>query len=212
MGTIKQGILGGFSGKVGTVIGSSWKGIAYMRGQAQSIKNPKTEGQTNQRNKFTLVLAFLQSIMSFIKVGYKSHAQKQSAFNAAMSYILKNAVTGTAPDYAINYANVLVSRGSLTAPEGAAALAASGKVTITWNDNSGIGLAASTDKAMVVLFDEDKGEAVTTTEGAARNAETLDQAVPAAWEGDTVHAYIAFIAADGSIVSDSVYAGSVTAA
>ena len=27
MGTIKQGILGGFSGKVGYVIGSSWKGI-----------------------------------------------------------------------------------------------------------------------------------------------------------------------------------------
>ena len=33
MGTIKQGILGGFSGKVGTVVGSSWKGISYMRGK-----------------------------------------------------------------------------------------------------------------------------------------------------------------------------------
>ena len=39
MGTIKQGILGGFSGKVGTVVGSSWKGISYMRGQAQNVKN-----------------------------------------------------------------------------------------------------------------------------------------------------------------------------
>ena len=34
MGTINQGILGGFSGKVGTVIGGSWKGITYMRGIA----------------------------------------------------------------------------------------------------------------------------------------------------------------------------------
>ena len=32
MGIIKQGVPGGFSGKVGTVIGSSWKGIAVMRG------------------------------------------------------------------------------------------------------------------------------------------------------------------------------------
>ena len=32
MGTIKKGILGGFSGKVGTVVGASWKGISYMRG------------------------------------------------------------------------------------------------------------------------------------------------------------------------------------
>lgn len=39
MGTIKQGILGGFSGKVGTVVGGTWKGISYMRSIAQNIKN-----------------------------------------------------------------------------------------------------------------------------------------------------------------------------
>ena len=52
MGKIKQGILGGFKGKVGTVIGSSWNGIAYMRGQAQSVKNPKTDAQLMQRAFF----------------------------------------------------------------------------------------------------------------------------------------------------------------
>ncbi len=30
---------GGFNGTVGTVVGGSWKGMAYMRGKAQSIKN-----------------------------------------------------------------------------------------------------------------------------------------------------------------------------
>ena len=52
MGRIKQGILGGFKGKVGTVIGSSWNGISYMRGQAQSQRNPRTEAQMQQRNFF----------------------------------------------------------------------------------------------------------------------------------------------------------------
>ena len=56
MGKIKQGILGGFKGKVGTVIGSSWNGIAYMRGLAQSVKNPKTAGQTTQRGFFREVM------------------------------------------------------------------------------------------------------------------------------------------------------------
>ena len=37
MGKIKQGILGGFRGKVGTVIGASWNGISYMRG----ARNPR---------------------------------------------------------------------------------------------------------------------------------------------------------------------------
>ena len=52
MGKIKQGILGGFKGKVGTVIGASWNGISYMRGLAQSHKNPKTAAQLKQRNFF----------------------------------------------------------------------------------------------------------------------------------------------------------------
>ena len=52
MGKIKQGILGGFKGKVGTVIGATWNGIAYMRGLAQSHKNPKTAAQLKQRAFF----------------------------------------------------------------------------------------------------------------------------------------------------------------
>ena len=55
MGKIKQGILGGFKGKVGTVIGASWNGIAYMRGLPQSVKNPKTAAQQAQRAFFAEV-------------------------------------------------------------------------------------------------------------------------------------------------------------
>ena len=39
MGTIKQGILGGFSGKVGTVVGSTWKSVHYMRALAVSFSS-----------------------------------------------------------------------------------------------------------------------------------------------------------------------------
>ena len=52
MGKIKQGILGGFRGTVGTVIGSSWNGIAYMKGKPQSVRNPRTDAQVQQRNFF----------------------------------------------------------------------------------------------------------------------------------------------------------------
>jgi len=52
MGKIKQGILGGFKGKVGTVIGSSWNGIAYMKGLPQSVRNSKSAAQIMQRDFF----------------------------------------------------------------------------------------------------------------------------------------------------------------
>ena len=59
MGKIKQGILGGFKGKVGTVIGSSWNGIAYMRGLPQSQKDPKTAAQLSQRSFFREIQRFV---------------------------------------------------------------------------------------------------------------------------------------------------------
>jgi len=39
MATFKNGPNGGFSGKVGSVVGSSWKGIDYIRGLPAKRKN-----------------------------------------------------------------------------------------------------------------------------------------------------------------------------
>lgn len=52
MGKIKQGILGGFSGKVGTVVGSFWNGIFYIKGLPQSYSKNRSSKQTKQQNFF----------------------------------------------------------------------------------------------------------------------------------------------------------------
>ena len=62
MGKIKQGIIGGFKGKVGTVIGSSWNGISYMRGQAQSVRNANTPAQQMQRGFFKDLQALVSQL------------------------------------------------------------------------------------------------------------------------------------------------------
>ena len=62
MGKIKQGILGGFKGKVGTVIGSSWNGIAYMKGLPQSVKNSKSAAQIVQRDFFKEVQGLVSQL------------------------------------------------------------------------------------------------------------------------------------------------------
>lgn len=103
MGTIKQGILGGFSGKVGTMVGSSWKDISYMRGRAQSVRNPRTEGQMEQRSKFAQVLELLKPITAYVRIGFKTYAKQQTAFNAAMAYNVKNAFSGTYPNFVFDH-------------------------------------------------------------------------------------------------------------
>ena len=82
MGVIKQGILGGFSGKVANIIGSSWKGIAYMKAMPLSVANPRTAKQVAHRNKFSNVVEFATKILSnLIKPLNDRFAVKMSGYN-----------------------------------------------------------------------------------------------------------------------------------
>lgn len=210
MGKINLGILGSFSGKVGNVIGGKWKGISYMRAKATSVSNPRTEGQMSQRSKFALVLAILKPMTGFIRVGYKNYANKQTAFNAAMSYVLNNAITGTYPDLSVDTSKMLVSRGSLTGALNGKATSANGVVTLNWDDNSDSGIAAQTDKALIVVLNSTRAESVFDTSGNQRVATTENITVPADWVGESVEVFLGFITEDGKDVSS--YLGSVTVA
>lgn len=211
MGTIKQGILGGFSGKVGTVIGGNWKGIDYMRGKAASVSNPKTEAQLDQRARFGAALKFLQPLTSFIRVGFKNYAVKMTAFNSAMSYNLNNALAGSFPEYFIDYASALVSRGSLPGALNPLIQSANpGQVDFTWQDNSQDANASANDKVLLVVFNPAKQLAITIVgDGNDRASGGQSLTVPSSFAGDEVQCYIAFQNANQSVLSNSVYAGPV---
>ena len=209
MGTIRKGILGGFSGKVGNVVGASWRGISYIRSLPQKVRNPRTDGQRSQRSKFALALALLKPMTSFLRTGWKLYAHRQSPMNAAMSHTLAHAIVGTYPDYSVDVSKVLVSRGNLQSACSATATVAAGNLTFAWNDNSGIGSAKQTDRALIAVLNLEKGEAITLTDGAERNTETQTVILPANWEGDEVQAYLGFISEDGREVANSVYLGAI---
>ena len=213
MGKIAQGILGGLSGKVGNIIGGSWKGIDYIRIKPSSVANPRTEGQVNQRNKFTVTLEYLQATSDFIKIGYKSFAVKKTEFNAAMSYVLNNAVGGVAPNFTIDFTLALLSRGPLSGVlNGTTDLTTAGQVTFDWDDNSAEGNANVTDKAMVLVYNPSKKESISILDGADRTVGSQVVTIPNTYAGDTVELFMAFVSEDGKTVSNSVYLGSGTAA
>jgi len=194
MGKINQGILGGVSGQVGNVIGGTWKGIDYLRIKPSSVANPRTEGQVDQRSKFSTVLRFLQPMTDFLRVGFKLYANKMTQFNAAMSYNLNNAITGAYPNFMIDYASALVTRGNLTgSANGAATSPIAGSVEVTWTDNSGSGSAQATDKALIALLNATRGEAVFTTAGPARSAAAAAIPVPSEYSGEDVEVFLGFV-------------------
>lgn len=212
MGKIGRGILGGVSGKLANIVGARWKGIDYIRAKPQSVANPRTQLQVNQRTKFALVLRFLQPNLNFVKIGYKNFAVKKSQFNSAMSFILNNAITGNYPDYLIDYTVALLSRGNLaTALNPQFAVSIPGQVKFTWEDNSTNGNAQATDKAMVVVYNPAKGESVYITEGATRADLTQTVIIPSNYSGDDIEMFISFKNAEETQLSNSIYIGSGTA-
>ncbi len=212
MGKINQGILGGLSGKVGNIIGGSWKGIDYIRIKPSSVANPRTVGQVNQRNKFTAALEFLQPNKDFINIGYKSLAIKKTAFNAAMSEILANAITGVAPNFTVDFENALLSKGTLPGVlDAGASFTTPGQVVFSWTDNSTGINANETDKAMLLVYNPLKKESVTNLVGSTRLDEGFSLAVPANYAGDLLHTYIAFISIDGKVSNSSYISSGVVA-
>ena len=204
MGKINQGILGGFSGKVGTVVGSTWKSINYMRALAVNVHDAKSEKQLCQRGKFRTVVNFTKTITPFLRVGFQEHEEGRSAVNAATSYLMLHAVEGCADDATLNFDKVRVSQGSLTAATDATVQVAAGKATFSWTDNSDTGDAQATDTAMALAYNKDRQEAVYRMAIATRADGTAELTLPTNWDGEALAIYLAFCSADGQHVSNSL--------
>ena len=200
MGIIKQGILGGFSGKVANVVGTSWKGIAVVKSQPLSVANPKTAAQVAQRTKLAACVKILQPILSeVIKPLNDRFAGQMSGYN----YALQKSI------------NAFDSLGNLSAPENFKisrstakaqlidAIAAETKITkykVSWTSDAGGGYALASDKGYLVCINGMNNRIASKT-GFVRSAgeavvEFQDGEVEA---GEDLHFYLAFLRSDGTI-------------
>ncbi len=207
MAKLSQGINGPFSGKVGAVVGYTWKGIAVMRGRPAKRTKPFTPKELNHQAKFRLMNKFLIPANGLLNVTFAHLAVGMSAFNKAFSYNVKNAITGIQPNLAIDYRMVLISRGDLPNAESPAVSSPSaGLLQFTWTDNSGKGNAKATDKAFVAVYSEEMGNWDYRLDVATRDQGKCEM-VMLSFPGRPVQTFIGFISADGKDASDSAYTG-----
>jgi len=209
MGKIKSGILGGFSGTVGPVVGRSWKGISVMQSKPPSKRRRSTDAQLRQMAKLRLMTPFVSPLTGLLNKTYVRAVQQMSCFNKAMSYNMRNAISGDYPDFRINFPLVVLGVGDLLNPFNVSVQSdAEGQIRFAWPDNGGVGSARVTDKAFVAIYCEDSGRWLTCSEGPQRNAGSYTLDVTA-FSGKAVHTYIGFLSADAQFVSTSLYAGLV---
>lgn len=210
MATYNKGILGGFSGKTGSVVGANWKGRTVMRSLPGKRTKAPTQAQLGQQEKFKLAIGFLSGMADLLTISFGSLASNVSGYNAAVSYNLQKAVVGNASPYSIDFSLAQVSLGVLPGASNPTAIAMAGNlVKFSWADNAGTGKATATDIVLLVAFCPETQRSVYTTAGAMRSGltQTLDTSV---FAGKTVETWIAFMSADGKKCSDSTYTGLVT--
>lgn len=207
MATIQKGILGGFSGTVGTVVGANWRGQDVIRSRPKKGQRTPTEQQLMQRIKFGLVTQFLAPLGPLTRAWYGNPAGVKSRRNLAVSYHIKDAVIGVYPDYTMDYTKVIVTKGELPSVQEPAVTPATGAVLdFAWADNSDQGLAKPDDLFLAVIYNEARN-LFEYRHTAARNAAAFEFSLPASWTGDSVQCWISFISADLKKQANSTFMG-----
>lgn len=211
MGTIKKGIIGGVSGRVGPVTGSSWKGKPYIKGRPMAVANPKTQGQLDHRGKFAAAIQFLSPMKAFLRAGFVEMAIDKTAFNAAMSWNYHHAVMGVYPDFEIDYTRVLVSQGSLTGALNPKVMVSEHQVIFSWQNNADNMEVMDSDKALLLIYDATQHKAIGVAGGNTRDSGSQSVTIPDVIKGDKLHCYLAFQNREATAASNSQYIGSLIA-
>ena len=210
MGKFYNGINGPFTGRVGTAVGTRWKGIPVLRSRPQKRTGGFSEAELRQQAKFRIMSKFLKTATPFLELTFRQAPVQMSGFNKAFSYNVKNAITGEYPDLKIDFPMVMVGRGDL--PNVVSPLVRAlpeSKLEFSWTDNSGRGKAQGTDKAFIAAYREEKKEWEYWANIGLRSDTACTLNLPTL-SGKSFHTYLGFLSADEREVTDSIYTGPVT--
>jgi hypothetical protein len=209
MGTFHEGILGGFKGKIGTVVGGKWRGITYMRAKGEPNRSKFSDKQVVQQARFGLATRFIQPLQAVYNIGYRSQIKRKTAINSALSDIITEAVTGDYPQFEINYPLLRISKGSLVATNSANVVLQGDGIGFTWSVGDTLPETIKKNQVLLVAIGDKCYPSMSLLEY-TRGAGSGTLALPYGEPGTVVHCYVGFVSTVSKDVSNSFYAGSIT--
>ena len=213
MAKCEPSVLGKFSGRVGSIVYSSWKGIRYVKSLPHRRKERDVSPRVEiQRAKFKLAASFVKTIASLVAITFPDSRTKTTSRNNALSSVLRQGITGDYPDLRIEYSKVFMANGSLPLTVNpAATCTAPGVIKFRWKDNTGDGKAKATDQPILIAFCESLNACSFIVSDALRCAQNASLPVKM-FGGKQVHTWISFLSENGRDAAKSSYTGTVTVA
>jgi len=207
MATYENGFNGPFKGKLGKAVGYFWKGIPVMRSLPRKRGTKRGKLEKSNQSDFSFLHYWLQPLIEFLKAGFKGYSERVHAFNAAKSLALKNAFVGEMGERVFDPSRVQVSWGDLPLPPGIM-VSRSGdfELTFSWETDPKADAGHKLDQVMMLAYDPANENVVYTVLGQFRKNGSDQLKLR---KKGSYHIYAAFVAADRSRQSNSVYLGVV---
>ena len=198
---------GKISGRHGTAVAATIKGETVIKVYTPP-SNPNTKKQQAQRLKFGMIANALRPLRAIITVGF---GDKRGYYQAA-SLALRDAISGTYPDFSINYAKLVLSSGSLP-PSPATSISASGNMNVAVEWDKTVWSTGDASDPVYVAFLNPLTQMVIFAEAQAKRGDgAVTILLPAPWLGATLHAWLFFTSDDRKLSSVSQYLGTVVPA
>lgn len=202
MAFMSKGVLDGFSGAVGTVVGAKCNGRYIMRSKAVEVKNSNTEEQAMQRNFFKELSKASRFVSKeMLQALFPNEVKGKSRRSLLASQLAACAVIEDEKK-TLDFSNII---GIGNGPEGAGRMKTTtvsdaAAVELTW-DADEIMFDEDSSNAIVVLFNQTRKSVIVVnttvlaeTESATLNLKNFAQA------GDQLYYYVT-VATTGKVVT-----------
>ena len=183
-----DGILGGFNGKVGTVVGYRWKGIWCVRSHNALARNPRTEAQQAHRAMFKAEVQLAGKMRWAVNVGLKLPADEMNM--TAQNLFVKgnqHAFSSVEGFFKVDYAALQVSYGPVAPVAfGEVRVVDYRTLVVDFEKNPLHRVASSEDKVYLAAFCPDLNS-FALSQPARRGTKSVEMSFLSAYSGKGVH-------------------------
>jgi len=184
---------GAFIGKLGTVVGCTWKGKHYVR-RIPLRTAPPTQREHENRYVFNLVNEWLKPIQDFVRLGFRNYQPTVWGVNAASSVLHKTALHKDGMNSRIDATLVQVSSGELELPQDLELVKEVNSLVFTWNPESGLKKGLR-DRIIILAYNPETKWAKQEFTATQRYKGTYTLSL-AEIPGGNYHIYVAFLGND----------------
>lgn len=199
MGRLDKGLLGGYTGKLGTTVGSTWKGINVVRTYQPNVANPRSDKQVAHRSLFSQVTEIGSLLLAdVIKPLWDRNAKQMSGYNA---FIQAN-MLASAKTKKLTPERFVLSNGRIGSVPLSLQITSS-TLRVLWDYDTLPVFGKVSDMAFVIVFDGSMNILAYSAGAVNRESRSVIFEHDGSLDGSAESVVVAFLSEDGKLCSNT---------